>query len=436
MSIDLSSLSKREMDFYSKRYEIANPWSQKKGSAMSLVGTFKRLEQEILNETLFLQDFPVDADKLSNIFRPETKSLELSRLFLRSQSVSYCGQSLSFGVKRDESKDLVEANFCRDRFCPMCMWRKHLKMTNQCHDVYRELFTRFPKSKLGLLTLALRNCAPEDLEDEMDRLMSAWNRMTQNRRWKSRIKGYFRSFEVTYNAESHTFHPHFHVILVFHDDYSKKSSLYMEQPDWIAYWRRSAQVDYDPTVNIKRIYNRKNKNGKSNLIGAILETTKYVYKDKDIFNSSVPDEERDFIMFCLMKGLVNRRLHSFGGVLRSISRDLKLDELGEGDLVDLDGKEKDFKLYKRIYQYSWNYSDKKYNLTTIMRTSEFLELREQSKMKFISDSRLPCAQHAGSWKAHLDLGLSVPVRSKPSLPSTGFHLLPSFMLTPFEKKDE
>ena len=49
----------------------------------------------------------------------------------RLQSLEQCGDNLLFSVNDKKEKRLKGANFCRLRTCPMCNWRKSLKMFGQ-----------------------------------------------------------------------------------------------------------------------------------------------------------------------------------------------------------------------------------------------------------------------------------------------------------------
>ena len=78
-------------------------------------------------------------DEVTGRFAPKKAlGMELSRvyellsLYRRADRVSQCGSYLDFGVLPDGTKKLVKANFCRDRLCPMCNWRRSLKLFRKC----------------------------------------------------------------------------------------------------------------------------------------------------------------------------------------------------------------------------------------------------------------------------------------------------------------
>lgn len=77
-------------------------------------------------------------DEVTGRFAPKKAlGMELSRvyellsLYRRADRVAQCGSEIEFGILQDGSKKLVKANFCRDRLCPMCNWRRSLKLYSQ-----------------------------------------------------------------------------------------------------------------------------------------------------------------------------------------------------------------------------------------------------------------------------------------------------------------
>ena len=94
--------------------------------------------------TAFLQSVQ---DEVAGRFAPKKAlGMELSRiyellsLYRRADRVSQCGSYLDFGVLPDGTKKLVKANFCRDRLCPMCNWRRSLKLYSQVSQVMDVFF--------------------------------------------------------------------------------------------------------------------------------------------------------------------------------------------------------------------------------------------------------------------------------------------------------
>ena len=144
----------------------------------------------------------------------------------RAERVRSCGDFLEFLVSAD-SRFLHRANFCHDKLCPMCNWRRSLKMFSQVSrimdklesDGYRFLF----------LTLTVRNCDGENFADTVSGILSGWNRLIQRVPFRATrgkvpvVVGAARFLEVTvhYSFEADSYHPHIHAILAVKQDYFK-----------------------------------------------------------------------------------------------------------------------------------------------------------------------------------------------------------------------
>ena len=57
------------------------------------------------------------------------------------EKIKQCGNYLEFALKehqitKDSKKKLAGANFCKNRFCPMCNWRRIRNITGQLKDAF------------------------------------------------------------------------------------------------------------------------------------------------------------------------------------------------------------------------------------------------------------------------------------------------------------
>ena len=153
--------------------------------------------------------------------------------------VADCGTFLEFaheiqvdGVIAEKGK-LHNANFCKDRLCPMCSWRRSYKIFAQVSQIMEQIGSDY---KFLFLTLTVPNCAPESLSETISRLMLSWNRLIDYKRFKKAIKGFFRALEVTRNFSNGSYHPHFHCVLAVSKSYGKHSD-YINHDEWLEMWR-------------------------------------------------------------------------------------------------------------------------------------------------------------------------------------------------------
>ena len=247
---------------------------------------------------------------------------------------------------------LHTANFCRNRLCPMCGWRRSLKMGSQAREVVAEA-NRQKVSRDGvaykwlLVTFTVKNVTGPELGRTIDQLHKAAHNMAKTKRWKAAVKGWLRATEVTHNtdvksASFDTFHPHLHFLLCVNSRYFKSAD-YIPQKEWKAMWERAAGLNYDSQVNVKAVKDLENdptKESKTSLGGALAEVTKYVCKPQGVVTWENPEMAVRTVLV-LDRMLDGRRLTSWGGVLKEAAAKLKLDSIETGDLVHVESESED-----------------------------------------------------------------------------------------------
>lgn len=292
------------------------------------------------------------------------KTIELANSYYRLGNKKYyrikdCGSYLEYRryLETNEMR-LNRSNFCKVRLCPMCSWRRSLKIFGQTSKVMNKALEE-KEYRFLFLTLTCKNVDGKDLSNQIDELFKAFTKMTRRKSFKQSVKGWFRALEVTHNldkiSESYdTYHPHFHMVLMVNESYFKDTRIYLTHKDWVELWKSCMSVEYDPLVNIKAFkVGTREETEKS-----IAEVAKYAVKDDDLIikdeNGQVDEELTDDAVFILDKALANRRLVAFGGRLREIQQQLKLDDMENGDLINTDNDEelRDDLNYV-IESYSW-----------------------------------------------------------------------------------
>ena len=81
----------------------------------------------------------------------------------RSDHMQRCCNYLVFGdvvnqVTGEVTRKLQAAEFCRDRLCPMCSWRKSLVTFSQLSDIMLRIDATTDGLVPIFLTLTMRNC--------------------------------------------------------------------------------------------------------------------------------------------------------------------------------------------------------------------------------------------------------------------------------------
>jgi len=252
----------------------------------------------------------------------------------RAQLVADCGTYI--GIQdTGEGAAIVEANFCKQRLCPACSWRRSIKIYGATSRILDYIDATEGKAvKYLFLTLTVRNVPLPRLSQTIDQMSEAYNRLRNNRAWKRRVLGAMRTLEVTINPETHEAHPHYHLILAVPRSYATKGDkLYWTHADWQRAWQQAARLDYAPQVSIERVRGRK---------AGVAEVSKYMAKDTDYLIDSqqaqMGTEEAealtDYLVSQLTQHLKGRQLVSYTGLLRKAQQALRIKNPEESTLTD------------------------------------------------------------------------------------------------------
>ena len=271
----------------------------------------------------------------------------VEKLAKKAERMYDCGNYLVFKMKDGRLK-LYQAYFCKARLCPMCNWRRSLKIAFQNKKIIQTGDDRETVTWV-FLTLSVRNVEGEELKPTMDQMTKAWNRFAGYAKFKKSVRGYFRAMEVTRNWDKEsewygTYHPHFHVLLAVPTNYFSKN--YIKQSEWTDMWQRAMQLDYTPIVHVAKV---KPKAESTNLVeveqelrktileqNAIFEVSKYPVKDTDVIRGNEVTPENIQTVKDLDKALAYKRLISYGGLLKEIHKELQLSDAEDGDLIHID----------------------------------------------------------------------------------------------------
>lgn len=258
--------------------------------------------------------------------------------------VSECGTFLSFKecpLGHYEGKKLVRANFCRDRLCPMCQWRRSMKLAYQVNQVCHLALLEKPGLRFLFLTLTTRNVQGDKLKAAIDEMNYGFSKIMNRKEVKRSVEGYFKAIEVTYNSNRGDYHPHFHVILAVKPSYFQRY-YYIRQSRWVELWKESLKVNYSPIVHIETIKARKkgdkpqiekdNEEYLKAMSRAAAEAGKYSVKPEEYISEDI--ENVSNIVYTLHNALKGKRLTTYGGLLLEMRKKLNMDNL-EGENVDL-----------------------------------------------------------------------------------------------------
>lgn len=284
--------------------------------------------------------------KLANLFNV----LEYSDNFV--SNIKSCAELLKFKRSGDGNLKLYQMYTCKNKQCAICTWRRSMKYQFQISKIIEMAMTRNPKGRFLFLTLTVENVTGENLNDELSRLTKAFDRLFKRAKVKKNLIGFLRATEVTRNELMDTYHPHIHVLLFVKSSYFKgDGENYISQEEWTELWQKSAQLSYRPIVDVRAI---KPKNEKtSDIRSAILETAKYPVKPFEL------NPESAKVVDDLQKGLYQKRQISFGGLFKKIKSELALDDIENGDLINIGDEEKEIS-DGEVISVLWNYDRQNY----------------------------------------------------------------------------
>ncbi|MGI2287606.1 protein rep [Staphylococcus cohnii] len=263
--------------------------------------------------------------------------------------VEDCNTFLSFVADKTlEKQKLYKANSCKNRFCPVCAWRKARKDALGL-SLMMQYIKQQEKKEFIFLTLTTPNVMSDELENEIKHYNKSFKKMVERKKVKSIIKGYVRKLEITYNKKRDDYNPHFHVLIAVNKSYFTDKRYYISQQEWLDLWRDVTGISEITQVQVQKIRQNNNKE--------LYEMAKYSGKDSDyLINQKVFD--------AFYKSLRGKQVLVYSGLFKEAKKKLK-----NGDLDYL--KEIDPTEY--IYQIFYIWKQKEYL------ASELYDLTEQEK---------------------------------------------------------
>lgn len=222
----------------------------------------------------------------------------------KAENFENCGSD----IWMDDEGHITGANFCKQRLCPVCNYRRSTMMWHKIN----EIVSLFPDNEFLLVTLTVRNCKDTELNKTINHLLDSFHRITCRRTWKKNFKGYVRGLEITYNAKKNTYHPHIHILILASDEYFKSD--YVDIHTLRKWWKESANLNYFVQVNIKKVKKKEK---------AVAEVAKYAVKMSDILKNDI-SEQRLRATQVVASCINGRRLISTGGYITKAARILKI----------------------------------------------------------------------------------------------------------------
>jgi plasmid rolling circle replication initiator protein Rep len=153
-----------------------------------------------------------------------------------------------------EARYIIRTNFCRDRLCPVCSWRRSRRLTQRLGEITTANEAE-KHSRYILLTLTVRNIPWAALAEQIEVIMESWRRMEKRIKRAAAVTGWVRTFEVKRSHEHGDAHPHLHILLQVPPEYFDKDSgiHYHKKDDLIQQWKKCLHADYAPSISINAV---------------------------------------------------------------------------------------------------------------------------------------------------------------------------------------
>ncbi|MGL5254510.1 MAG: protein rep, partial [Brevinema sp.] len=221
---------------------------------------WKELKLQSLNLAEAFGGVFVEEMKLCGYTEDEAKELMSDKMFAqtkwmsKNEKVGNCAKYLEFKKTYGGQLKLYRAWFCKDRMCPMCSWRRAMKLSLQVAQILEEVKKREIKGRPIFATFSLPNVKGEDIGKSFSEYAEGFKRLMEYKEVKKYCLGAIRSSEVTYNENTDTYNTHIHCILWMRPNYFVQG--YLSQKRWRELWTKATKMQHykDPLqVKIKAI---------------------------------------------------------------------------------------------------------------------------------------------------------------------------------------
>ncbi len=165
----------------------------------------------------------------------------------KASRVKDCANVLEYKQNKETGeRKLYRVWFCKSRLCPMCNWRRAMKHGIQSQKVVSEVIRKKPTARWVFLTLTVKNVYDgEELAESLSDMSKGFNRMMKYKKIDKNLIGFMRATEVTVNNIDNSYNQHMHVLLCVENTYFKNTENYVNQTQWIKFWRRAMKLDYE-----------------------------------------------------------------------------------------------------------------------------------------------------------------------------------------------
>lgn len=139
------------------------------------------------------------AQALSRTHQPQSRQLNFSN----------CGSD-AYVLRSLDNPEVyrLAGSACHDRFCLPCAQERSHAIALNVLELTQGRQTRF-------LTLTLK-ASSDPLATQLDKLYASFQALRRRKLWKDKVTGGVAFLEITWSDKTHTWHPHFHILVEGH----------------------------------------------------------------------------------------------------------------------------------------------------------------------------------------------------------------------------
>lgn len=275
--------------------------------------------------------------------------LQFSEFKKWGQKASECAQFLvfKFEINKDTGELILKlstADFCRFRHCPVCNWRRSMRLKASFYHFIPGYLEENPRSRFIFLTLTVRSPVVHELGETLTEMNKAWQRLSQRKIFRDNVSGFIRATEVTRGAKQrNNAHPHFHVLLQVDESYFTGRN-YIKRDTWLELWQEAMR---DPNITQVDVRAVKKEIASDNIVNEIMKTFNYSIKEVDFEN---PDKW----LLEYFRQVYRRRFIVAGGSMKPAIKDLRDGEETNEDLINTEEEKQsnDLKEEENLY-FGW-----------------------------------------------------------------------------------
>jgi plasmid rolling circle replication initiator protein Rep len=264
----------------------------------------------------------------------------------RYRALIDCGTFLGFSKEIEQGRavyHLKASNFCRQRLCPMCQFRKSERMFANMLRVVKHLESDY---RFVHMVLTIPNPRYDyELVNAVKILYKAFGILISKGKPKKAFKGVLRCLEISYNYENDTFHPHLHCLVAVKPSYFNDSKVYISLDTLRELWSEAVkkalskvtfEADFCRTEHLLQCSLRSCKVGDYE---GVAEVCKYCVKPLEL-DKTENDVQNKRVLLVLWHTLKGARFVQKYGVIKEAFKILKLSEEDEEATGDKDDEEK------------------------------------------------------------------------------------------------